>query len=133
MNNKQYLTEYLIHKQNIKYKLYKIEEMRQSADIKAVQYDKEKVCKTNKITDPMAEIDKYLDAENELQEDVKKLAETTKYINSKIQLLEDNMEKEVLFNFFVMDMTIDEIAKKQKRKKQYILKIYESGVENLKL
>ena len=132
-SNKQYLTEYLIRKQNIKYKLYKVEEMRQSADIKAVQYDKEKVGKTNKLKDPMEDVDKYLDAERELQEDVKKLAEETKYINSKIQALTDNIEKEVLFDFFVMDMTIDEIAKKMKKKKQFVLKIYASGIENLKL
>ena len=132
-NNKQYLTEYMIKKQNIKYKLYKVEEIKQSADIKAVQYDKEKVGKTNKISDPMEAIDKYLDAERELQEEVKKLSEQTKYINSKIQLLKDNMEKEVLFDFFVIDLTIDEIAKKLKKKKQFILKIYESGIQNLQL
>jgi Mg2+ and Co2+ transporter CorA len=128
----KYLTEYMVKKYTLKTKLQKIEELNASKDgVKAIQYDKEKTAKTNKTTDPMEQVDRYIDAVAEYVKEIENVEKQEKHIEKQILKMQNEEEKQILIDYYLQNKTISEISKKQHKTRQKTLDLLQLAIKNL--
>ena len=90
------------------------EKIKSENTVKAVTYDKEKVAKTNKITDPFTDIDKYIDDSNEYLKHINDYKQVNYYIYQQIHKLKNKEHKKLLTQLYVKFKNFYEIKKTYK-------------------
>lgn len=129
---KKFLSKYLIYHYKIKHIYKQIAEQKIKAEnqVKAVTYDKEKVAKTNKRTDPNEAVDEYLDNEKQYTKILNDYKELNKHIFDQINKMSNQNYKHLLHNIYVKYIPFYQLKKQYKPQSQIYVD-YENAIKEL--
>lgn len=74
-------------------------------------------------------VEKIVDLEKELDNDIDKLVDLKREIISKIDALQDNLQKTILIDYYINTKTFEDIAYDEGYSKRQIIRIYNKSIK----
>lgn len=130
MTSKEYLCRYLNLERRIHAKEDKIQELKQRATSLHMHMGT-KVQSSKQVGGNGRIIDQYLDLENELVKDIKRLKIILKSISSTVKKLENDEQKEVLERKYINGESFSTISSKMNMCERQIYRIHGKALEQI--
>ena len=134
MNSKEYFEDLIALDKRVKIMRKTLQKLRESLDVKGINYESIGVKAGSKCSDKMAEaIEKMIDYEKQLKEEEARLALLRMEAEILISSLTEEKEREVLVRMYIWLQPVNDICREMNYSKRSVYDYRKNGLEKIRI